>query len=263
MDIQNYISSGILETYILGLLTPAEAREVERNMREYPEIKAALTSIEDSLEQYAQLNGINPPPHLKPRILKHINSNSVSNSTAAMSKGSNAMLWTGLMGLLLALAAMYAFYLFTQNSELEEKVIATSSQIEELQIACDSVQIKTNELEERLKVLRNPFNQSIIMNGTENHPEAIAAVHWNKEDKINYLDIINLPTPPTDKQYQLWAIVDGKPVDMGVFETNITPGAFVEVPFIEAPQAFAVTLEDLGGKPQPNLEQLYVIGNVS
>ena len=78
------------------------------------------------------------------------------------------------------------------------------------------------------------------------------------------MDITNLPSPAADKQYQLWAIVDGAPVDMGVFDlaSAETDTTFQNVPFIENPQAFAVTLEPKGGSTNPTLDQMYVVGNV-
>ncbi|MFK7937626.1 MAG: anti-sigma factor [Saprospiraceae bacterium] len=264
MDIKNYISSGVLEDYALGLLPVAEMREVERYANAYPEIKAAITEIENALEQYAQLQGVTPPKHLKEKIeqrISRITTTQKITSSASPTSNSKAINWS--LGGLLALAALYAFYLFTQNTELKEQIIAADQKSEQVQLTCDSINAQNNILLQRLDIIRNPDNRSIIMKGTEQHPEAIAAVHWNEEQKQNYLDVINLPAPPSNKQYQLWAIVDGTPVDMGVFDVNIEAGAFVDVPFIEAPQAFAITLEDLGGKPQPNLEQLYVIGNVS
>ena len=45
MNIQEYIASGILETYFLGELSSAEQAEVEKNVAEYPEIRAELDRI--------------------------------------------------------------------------------------------------------------------------------------------------------------------------------------------------------------------------
>ena len=265
MDINNYISSGILEDYVLGLLPLAEAREVERHAVEYPEIKSALRAIEDSLEQYAQLHAVTPPDHLKAKILQRFSSGTTPTPSARSDNGgttSGSGLLPWILGGLLAFATGYALYISQQNNHLQEQIIAGQTQLERVEMACDTIQSQLLQTEAQLNILRSPDNQSIIMKGTEAHPEAIAAVHWNKIQQQNYLDVINLPTPPSDKQYQLWAIVEGKPVDMGVFDVNVESGTFVSVPFINTPQAFAITLEDLGGKPQPNLEQLYVIGNV-
>ncbi len=75
------------------------------------------------------------------------------------------------------------------------------------------------------------------------------------------MDVLRLPPPPSDKQYQLWVIVDGTPADMGVFEAILTGNTLQEIPFVENPQAFTVTLEKRGGSPTPTLEEMVVIGN--
>ena len=48
----------------------------------------------------------------------------------------------------------------------------------------------------------------------------IATVYWDTKSKDVYLIVNNLPEPPSDRQYQLWAIVDGQPVDAGVFDVQ-------------------------------------------
>jgi hypothetical protein len=48
---------------------------------------------------------------------------------------------------------------------------------------------------------------------------------------------------------------------MGVFEVAANEG-LQDVPYIEHPQAFAVTLEPKGGSQAPTLDQMYVVGAV-
>jgi len=67
-----------------------------------------------------------------------------------------------------------------------------------------------------------------------------------------------LPQPAAGKQYQLWAIVDGVPVDAGLLETN-APVAFVKMKNIPKAQAFAITLENTGGNKTPTMP-IYVVG---
>jgi anti-sigma-K factor RskA len=62
-----------------------------------------------------------------------------------------------------------------------------------------------------------------------------------------------LPDPPTDKQYQLWALLDGKPVDAGTFNVNSDSIQLQEVRNIANAQAFAITLEHKGGVRSPTL----------
>ncbi|MEZ4904504.1 MAG: anti-sigma factor [Spirosomataceae bacterium] len=74
------------------------------------------------------------------------------------------------------------------------------------------------------------------------------------------LNVLSLPTPTSDKQYQLWALVGGNPVDLGVFDVNT---AMQKMKAIPKADAFAVTLEKKGGSPTPHLEELYVMGKVA
>jgi anti-sigma-K factor RskA len=69
-----------------------------------------------------------------------------------------------------------------------------------------------------------------------------------------------LPVPPADKQYQLWALKNGKPIDAGVFEMD-TEMHMMPVTIADA-DAFAITLEKKGGSPAPTLSQLYVMGKI-
>jgi anti-sigma-K factor RskA len=74
------------------------------------------------------------------------------------------------------------------------------------------------------------------------------------------LNVDKLPMPPSDKQYQLWALKDGKPYDAGVFDMT---GDMHMMPVkIGEADAFAVTLEKKGGSPTPTLTQLYMMGKI-
>ena len=55
MDIQQYISSGIIETYVMGLCSPAEESELEQLRQNYPELDKAIIAYEDELEKIIRL----------------------------------------------------------------------------------------------------------------------------------------------------------------------------------------------------------------
>lgn len=86
-------------------------------------------------------------------------------------------------------------------------------------------------------------------------------VYWNPDQQKVYVDAGQLPAPPAGKQYQLWALAGGQPVDAGMLQVNRQPGLQQMKP-VGAAQAFAVTLEPEGGSASPTLEQLYVMGEV-
>ena len=72
MNVQDYISSGIVESYVLGLASPEEQSEFERMCRQYPEVLQARTDFELAMEQQAFQNAIAPPAALKQQVMDAI-----------------------------------------------------------------------------------------------------------------------------------------------------------------------------------------------
>ncbi len=115
--------------------------------------------------------------------------------------------------------------------------------------------------QEYIQFLASNQTEKIVLAGVPEKPNAKALVFWNKENKHVMLSEVSLPETPKNMQYQLWAIVDGKPVDAGMLDLD-AEGKLLEMKTIESSQAFAITLEPMGGSASPHLEDLCVIGNV-
>jgi hypothetical protein len=54
MNIDEYINSGIIEDYCLGVLSPIEMQAVVRNSECYPAVKDAIDASEEVLKKYAE-----------------------------------------------------------------------------------------------------------------------------------------------------------------------------------------------------------------
>lgn len=61
-DIEKYINSGILEAYVMGTASPDEEHEVLYLKHKYPQVKDALSQLENDLENMAKTMAIPPPP---------------------------------------------------------------------------------------------------------------------------------------------------------------------------------------------------------
>ncbi|MBC9932520.1 hypothetical protein [Chitinophaga qingshengii] len=72
MDVQGYISSGILESYVFGLLSETEQREVEIIIAQYPAVKATVQELQQDRERFVQLYAMAPPMDIKDRLLNII-----------------------------------------------------------------------------------------------------------------------------------------------------------------------------------------------
>ncbi|RZL30872.1 MAG: cupin domain-containing protein [Pedobacter sp.] len=68
MNLQPYIASGILELYVLDLLSQDEKIGVERMLKVYPLLKEEVLAIENALENYAHANAIKPSKKLEKEI---------------------------------------------------------------------------------------------------------------------------------------------------------------------------------------------------
>ncbi len=264
MDTKAYISSGILEQYLLGELSPQQQREVLENVRKYPEIKSELESIELALEQFMVLHQVEPSPGTLTAIQQKIDLEERVTATEPepAPAGGGRSGWLGGLGALLILAIFFAGYAYWQWTQAEAAREQAEQNYAELQIDCNETAVELQQYQRKMAIIRDTGNKPVYMGGTDLSPNSLAAVHWNPDRKVAYLDVIDLPTPPAGMQYQLWAIIDGTPTNMDVFDVDTEGDALVEVPFFESPQAFAVTLEPAGGSETPTLDQMYIVGNV-
>ncbi len=281
MDIKEYISSGILELYSAGALTDAEAREVESMAVKYPEVQAELDKINEAVTNFASVYQKSPRPELRTRIINKISSlednenvlkpsadksNVISmkpdHGPVRQAKTSPMMKY--LMAAVLAFLVLNIagnFYLYNKWKGTETQM---SSLVEENKKVKEEYNLIKNNMEKKnegLKMVMNRSNKIVDLKGMEVSPASYATVYWDPNSKKVMLNVDNLPAPPPGKQYQLWALKDGKPIDAGVFEMDKDPMHMMPVT-IPAADAFAVTLEKAGGSPTPDLTQLYVMGKI-
>ena len=72
MDIQEYIASGILEQYVLSIISPDEMLAVEQMAATYPEVKEEILLISDIIEKIAFENAVAPSKTVKPFLMATI-----------------------------------------------------------------------------------------------------------------------------------------------------------------------------------------------
>src|SRR5438045_98537 len=70
MNHKEYIASGIIQDYCLGILSDEESKAVEHQAQLYPVIKQEIDNYLVALEQYALDSNFYPPTHVKDKILE-------------------------------------------------------------------------------------------------------------------------------------------------------------------------------------------------
>lgn len=261
MNIQEYISSGIIESYVLGLASDAERQEFEQNCLLYPELAEARNAFELSLEKYARENASTPPLSLKTKIQQVINREE-ARPVITRAKVIPTQTWwkyAAAAAVLILIGSMiWNIALVNTNQQLK-------SQIATLDSHYNRAVAKLGDLEKDMEVIQqNPNVKMAAMKGMPETPTAAATVYWDSISKNVYLLINNLPSPPSDKQYQLWALINGQPVDVGMIENDYLVSQkklLLRFENVQGAQAFAVTLEAKGGSPTPK-GKMYVLGNL-
>jgi mannose-6-phosphate isomerase-like protein (cupin superfamily) len=70
--ISEYIESGILEMYVLGLTDEGESRAVEQMAADHSEVRKEIEKLSKEYESYAESMAISPDPTIKPMVLASI-----------------------------------------------------------------------------------------------------------------------------------------------------------------------------------------------
>jgi anti-sigma-K factor RskA len=264
MDIKEIISSGLLEMYALGLALPAEKEQLEAMLTRYPELQQELTAIEIAMGSYASAHAIEPANVVKSRLMNAlesgVNNNDgipVAGKTLARVVGiSPAWKWIAAASILLLIVSS------VMNAVYYNKYIQTNTAYRETQDKLATQSRQMEDLDKGLSVVQNKYSMPIALNGLPAAPDAAAKIFWMKNTGEVYIDPSNLPEPPSGKQYQLWAIVDGKPVDAGMIVTSKRNKYSIQkMKTFGRAEAFAVTLEKQGGNPTPQGE-MYVMGKM-
>lgn len=318
MNIEEYITSGVLELYAMGGLSAAEAQEVEAMAQQHPQVRQEIASIYEALEALATSGQIAPRPELKSSILQTIAAEEGlvwDDAPAQPTSGAGVIIplppapveppppvlpFSEVMSkpvpeppakpanvvklyppaaatpavapasrrYLLAASIVFALlgvgaaaYMGYQWQNTKEDLAHSINRNQQLVQEFNTLKNQMNRVVADVVQLKNPQNQVVTLAGLEAAPNAIAMVYWNPATGSIALSVEGLPAPPDDKQYQLWALADGKPIDAGVFDLNDQPEAVHHMKNINQAEAFAITLEPRGGMPAPT-GAMYVLGKM-
>ena len=244
MDIQQYIASGIIETYVMGLCSPAEERELEQFRLQYPELNTAIIAYEEQMEKNMLQQSSLPGSEVDNRILSKLND--MSNSTAkVISLPNKRQSWWKFVAaaavILLMISAGLNYYLYQQTKKT---------------IVANTPSLPPGDYQ----IMTNPTITPIAMYGVVPHAICRCTMFWDKKTGKMYIMIHHLPKSSSAKDYQLWAMVDGKPVSVGIVQDEIR-GRFIEMNNVPAgANSFIVTLENAGGNTTPTESETYLKG---
>ena len=250
-SIKSLLESSLLEEYALGLLDPAETAQVEKALREHPEVRKAYQELQEGLEDLARQSGITPPPGTKEGLINRLEQGRPTKQPMLIWRRTGALAAAVIIALSIGLwivqLAGERRSVRRQVSDLQEQVIQLESALAEQQKAYADQQAEWD-------LLADPQTRRIPLFGNQQAPQFQAVAFWNASAEAGRLRILELPVLPPDKCLQMWADVDGEMVNLGILPAD--QGTWITLPFRPRATSLNVTVEPQGGSDHPTVSDL-------
>jgi len=262
VDAKTLISSGDLELYVLGTLPQAEREAVDALRADSPEVNEEILRIEIAFENYALQGARKVNPALKGKIAGQLTFKEAKQPEAKV-VAMNSKPWRLAVAASVTIALVStsaAIYFYNELNSTKKQLQAMQQEQVVLANKASYLEGVSDSLQQQYSIAANPFLRKIALNGLPFSPDAKAVVYYDTTEGKVFFNPALMPEVAEDKQYQLWAIVEGQPVDLGMIDKN--SNAIQAMRAVKNPAAFAITLEPLGGRPTPTMENMCVVGNV-
>jgi anti-sigma-K factor RskA len=254
LDIESYISSGIIEQYVMGLCTAEEKNELELLRQTNPLLDKSIADFEVELERRMMASAYLPGIKTDDAVLESLRV--LGTPVVQMQpvvKNVKRLSWVKMLAaasvLLFGVSAFFNYTQYKQNKEQAALLASKSSVIESLPVA-------------NYNILKDPSITPIAMMGVGLHTTCRCTMFWDKKTGKAYIMIHHLSLSGDAKDYQLWATVNGKPVSVGMVDDKIR-GQFIEITGVpEGANQFAVTLENAGGATTPTVDNTFLVGKI-
>ena len=255
MSDKDYISSGIVEQYVLGLCTPEEEKNLEQLRKTDPALNEAIINFEIQFETEMMTQAYLPDAATDKKILEKIDS-LVTTLVVPFSKveqKTGSYKWLKPLAaaaiLLLVTSVIFNYILYSKNTKQQQELATRSNTPATLPVA-------------DYNILKDPAITPVAMYGVGYHAICRCTMFWDKKTGKVYIMIHHLPKSSGEKDYQLWANVNGKPVSVGIINDAIR-GRFIEMNNMPAgASSFIVTLEKAGGTTVPTENEIYLKGTI-
>ena len=270
MEPNEIILSGILELYATGTASLQEIELVHSYLEKYPLVAEALNNIENDLEIYANLFSVEPDAGIKEKIFSRIDVYNPENIKLSSADGINLTeqaskiiqfpsylkFASAAVGALLIGSVALNIVQYNKNSDVNNSLIQSSQELAILK------QDNSN-LSADMNIVQNKYSVPVSLHGLDAAPNAAAKIFYIQNTGEIYIDPTNLPDAPEGKQYQLWGIVNGKPVDAGMILTTKKGDKYriQKMKSFGKAEAFAVTLESEKGNLSPK-GPMFVMGKM-
>lgn len=241
--------------YVMGICSAQEKTEMELLRNQYPQLNEAITKFEIEFEKNALNNASETGSKLDNKILHSLNTiQTPVVNIKTKQRSINEISWLKPVAaaaiLLLAVSSIFNYTQYKKNQELA------------LNTTVKQPPSYSSLPESDYKILKDPGITPVALYGVAPHNICRCTLFWDKRTGKAYMMIHHLVPSNEVKKYQLWAMVNDKPVNVGLLHDEIRD-RFIELKNVpETATAFIVTLENAAGSTTPTVEQTYLSGRI-
>jgi hypothetical protein len=260
VNIKEYIKSGTIESCVLGIASEAEYQEFIALCSQHHEILEARIAFELALENQLMKGAISPPTYLKEEVLKYVN---ISGTNGVKKKEKERPLpvysmniWKYIAAACIVLFAGASYWAYSVNNKYQKILKASIETANQPDHSSHAEAVRALNA-----IVQKPSVKWSLMVEPANESHCMAHVYWDSLSKNTFLLLGNIPKSVSDKQFQLWALLDNRPVNLGIFDVR-EEGQLIQMKNINNAKAFAITLEPKGGSTTPTITATYAKGEL-
>jgi hypothetical protein len=242
--INTFLSSGLLEKYLLGETNSVETEMVESHISKYSEVQNAYNTLQHNLEVIAKCNAVEAPKSILNNILDELDEKPV----VKLNPSYKYKMWYkfSVAASVAAIAfAAYSFSLYNQKQKLSEENQVVVDEIFDLRGDIEQNNKMLDNVMRQLLKLNNPETAKYIITGNERAKDLKTVAYINPKEKTSMIDVVSLPKLPKEQCYQIWAELQGKMVSLGILDH--ADRKLRNIPYMENALALSITIEPKGG----------------
>jgi len=247
--LHNFLNSNLLNKYLVGDTSIEESKDVEHFISSYPEAAQAYEELQDNLEIVAKAGAVEAPNHILSNLLNTIED---TNDTKVIHLAQNRRTsWYSIAASAAAiLFAVTSFILYQKNIQLNQENNIVVEEIFDLRSDIESNNSKLDQLSRELLKLNNPDARKYVINGNERAKNLKTVAYINPVEKTSMIDVITLPQLPEEQQYQIWAELQDRMVNLGILDES--DRRLKQIPYMEDALALSIKIGTKGNNANEN-----------
>ncbi|MBA6153299.1 anti-sigma factor [Gelidibacter maritimus] len=244
-NLQIFMESGLLDSFILGTTTPNENLEVESYIAEFPEVQAEYERLQDNLEILAKANAVEAPNYVLNAVIRDITEDApVIQMHSAPTH--NRTPWFSIAASIAAfIFAGTAFLLHEQNVSLNHENQVVVEEIFDLRSDIEANNKRLESVMLEFMKLNNPETEKYVLRGNSRAKDLKTVAYINAVDKTSMIDVVSLPKLPENQTYQIWAELQDRMVNLGILDES--ERKLKTIPYMENALGLSITIEQKVG----------------